>query len=172
MVDAGTWNGWWLAAAGARAPCRSRCVCSTHTRRGGRAGGGGRWPVPAGCGLRSCTERPGSGRARAGRRQEARAHPEQASSQEGSVGIDRQGHGAALGGGASGRWRRSPTRRRSRSRAGGSDCGGSSLSGAQGLAACVGGVDLDDSGLVRLLQSGPERPTFRPERSGQVCNQV
>ena len=86
MVDAGTWNGWWLAAAGARAPCRSRCVCSTHTRRGGRAGSGGRWPVTAGCGLRSCTERPGSGRARAGRRQEARAHPEQASSQEGSVG--------------------------------------------------------------------------------------
>ena len=30
------------------------------------------------------------------------------------------------------------------------------MSGAQGLAACVGGVDLDDSGLVRLLQSGPE----------------
>jgi len=86
MVDAGTWNGWWLAAAGARAPCRSRCVCSTHTRRAGRAGSGGRWPVTAGCGLRSCTERPGSGRARAGRRQEARAHPEQASSQEGSVG--------------------------------------------------------------------------------------
>ena len=52
------------------APCRSRCACSTHARWGGRAGSGGRCPVTAGCGLRSCAERleSGRGRAVAGRR--------------------------------------------------------------------------------------------------------